>query len=93
MNLVAVEGDDQRREVALRLSAIEGVTIPEAALNKRPSFKLGVLSGSGNLEKFLAAFDWMLSEIKEVQLRSDSDLLGDRPEGTHFESSASGTPG
>ena len=29
---------------------------PEATLNKRPTFKLSVLTDSGSLEKFLAAF-------------------------------------
>jgi hypothetical protein len=58
---------EKRKELAGRLSAIEGVTIPETALNKRPSFKLGLLTDSVNLEKFLAAFDWMLVEIKVVE--------------------------
>jgi hypothetical protein len=57
----------KRRELADRLSAIEGVSIPETALNKRPSFKLGLITELVNLEKFLAAFDWMLSEIKAVE--------------------------
>ena len=47
----------KRKELAQRLTAIEGVAIPETALNKRPSFRLGILTGSGNLETFLAAFD------------------------------------
>jgi hypothetical protein len=63
----------KRKELAQRLAAIEGVSIPEFALSKRPSFKLGILTDSGNLEKFLAAFDWMLSEIKEVENEKESD--------------------
>ena len=39
----------KRKELAQRLAAIEGVSIPEFALSKRPSFKLGILIGSGNL--------------------------------------------
>jgi hypothetical protein len=58
---------EKRKELAHRLSAIEGVSIPEASLNKRPSFKLGILARSGNLERFLATFDWMLSEIKAIE--------------------------
>ena len=65
-------GAEKRKELAHRLSAIEGVSIPEASLNKRPSFKLGILTRSGNLEKFLAAFDWMLSEIKAVENSQES---------------------
>jgi hypothetical protein len=63
----------KRKELAQRLAPIEGVSIPEFAQSKRPSFKLGKLIGSGNLEKFLAAFDWMLSEIKEVANENELD--------------------
>ena len=66
-------GAEQRRDLADRLSAIEGLSIPEAALDKRPSFGLGLLSGSGSLDRFLGAFDWMLSEIKNVENRMDAD--------------------
>jgi hypothetical protein len=67
MRLPPFSGEEKRRELANRLSGIQGVSIPEANLNKRPSFKLSVLTGSGCLEKFLAAFDWMLSEIKDAE--------------------------
>jgi hypothetical protein len=92
MKLPPFSGEDERRKLALRLSAIGGLSIPEAALNKRPSFKLSVLTGSGNLEKFLAAFDWMLSEIKKVEDEEVSHRLGDRPEGAHPVGSERGTP-
>jgi hypothetical protein len=65
-------GAEKRKELAHRLSAIEGVSIPEASLNKRPSFKLGILTRSDNLEKFLAVFDWMLAEIKAVENGQES---------------------
>jgi hypothetical protein len=92
MKMPPFSGEEQRRKLALRLSSIEGVSIPDAALNRRPSLKLGILSGPGNLEKFMAAFDWMLSEVKEIEMRADSDLLGDSPGGACVESSADGTP-
>jgi hypothetical protein len=59
--------EGKRRELAQRLSAIEGVSIPDMALTKRPSLKLDLLIKSDNLEKFLGAFDWMLSEIKRFE--------------------------
>ena len=61
---------EERKALADRLSAIRGVSIPEEALSKRPSFGLGLLTGAGRLEKFLEAFDWVLSEIKKVEVRS-----------------------
>jgi hypothetical protein len=58
---------EKRKELAHRLTEIQGISIPEIALNRRPSFKLRVLTLSDSLEKFLAAFDWALSEIKEIE--------------------------
>jgi hypothetical protein len=58
---------EKRKELAHRLTEIQGISISEIALNRRPSFKLSVLTLSGSLEKFLAAFDWVLSEIKKLE--------------------------
>jgi hypothetical protein len=35
----------------------------------------------GQLEKFVGAFDWVLSEIKKVEIKKDTDQPGDHPEG------------
>jgi hypothetical protein len=44
------------------------VSIPESSLNRRPSFKLGLLTGEGRLATFLEAFDWVLGEIKKAEV-------------------------
>jgi hypothetical protein len=59
--------DRMRMDLARRLSAIKGLSIPEDALKRRPSFKLSLLVQPDALEKFLGVFDWMLSEIKKVE--------------------------
>ena len=58
--------EGKRKELANRLSAI-GVSIPDEALKKRPTFGLRLLLEPGHLDKFLEAFDWVLSEIKKVE--------------------------
>jgi hypothetical protein len=58
--------DGKRKDLARRLSAI-GLSIPEEALKKRPTFGLSLLLEPGHLDKFVGAFDWMLSEIKKVE--------------------------
>lgn len=73
MKLPPFSGPEERRELANRLSVIDGLSIPETALNKRPSFGLGLLSGDGSLDKFLEVFDWVLSEIKNVEIKEESD--------------------
>jgi len=35
----------------------------------------------GQLDKFVGAFDWMLSEIKQVEIKTDSNQPVERPEG------------
>ena len=54
----------RRREILHRLNEISGVSIPESALNRRPSIPLAVLARDGNMEKFLAVFDWYLDEVR-----------------------------
>jgi hypothetical protein len=83
--------EGKRRELAQRLSAI-GLSIPEETLKKRPTFGLSLLLEPGRLDKFLEAFDWMLTEIKKVEIKEDSDQPADRPEGAHPENSEYGTP-
>ena len=73
MRRLPFDETEKRKELAERLSAIEGVSIPETTLDRRPSFKLGLITELVNLEKFLAAFDWMLSEIKAVENAQESD--------------------
>ena len=83
--------EGKREELAQRLSAI-GLSIPEEALKKRPTFGLSLLLKPGHLDKFVGAFDWMLTEIKNVEIKEDSDQPCERPEGAHPESSEYGTP-
>jgi hypothetical protein len=74
---------ERRRDLADRLTRIEGVSIPDAALDKRPSLGLRHLAKDGSLNTFLEAFDWVLSEIKSVENSLDADQPDDRPEGGH----------
>ena len=66
MKLLPFAEETKRKELAQRLSAI-GVSIPEDALKRRPTFGLGLLLEPGHLETFVEAFDWVLSEIKTVE--------------------------
>jgi hypothetical protein len=70
MRLPPFSEPEKRKELTYRLSEIQGLSIPETALSKRPSFKLSLLTGSPSLEKFLAVFDWVLSEVKKGEVDS-----------------------
>ncbi len=56
----------KRRELLRGLSAIR-LPIPQDALNRRPGFGLSLLREPSSLAKFLEAFDWVLSEIKNFE--------------------------
>ena len=58
--------EPKRKELAQRLSMI-GVSIPDEALTRRPTFSLSLLLAPGHFDKFVGAFDWVLSEIKKVE--------------------------
>jgi hypothetical protein len=53
-----------RRELASRLNAIEGVSIPDDALTRRPSIALGVLSTPSALQQFTQVFEWFLDQVE-----------------------------
>jgi hypothetical protein len=79
-------GEGERKELAARLVAIPGVSIPESSLDKRPSLRLGLLTGEGCLTTFLEVFDWVLSEIKKAEAEPD------HPEAAPSDSSDHGPP-
>ncbi|MFL5382271.1 MAG: hypothetical protein ACJ8GN_07125 [Longimicrobiaceae bacterium] len=56
--------EGRRMEILRRLNTIPGVTIPESALSRRPNISLEVLARDGNMDQFLAVFDWFLDEVR-----------------------------
>jgi hypothetical protein len=65
--LSQLNNEAKRRELANRLSQIEGISIPPSALTKRPSIPLGQLANEDSLSRFIGCFDWALGEIKAVE--------------------------
>jgi hypothetical protein len=61
--------EGKRKELAARLTTIPGVSIPDGSLNKRPSFKLGLLADKSSLATFLEAFDWVLGETRQAEVQ------------------------
>jgi hypothetical protein len=58
------ESTEKRLEILHRLNKIEGVSIPDDAIDRKPSIKLSLLAKPESLEKFLSVFSWMIDEIK-----------------------------
>jgi hypothetical protein len=64
----------KRKELAERLSAIE-LSIPDEALKRRPNFGLSLLKDPHSRAKFLEAFDWAMSEIKNAEQTAAAGAL------------------
>jgi len=58
------DSEEKRRELLRRLNAIEGVSIPEDAINRRPSIALDVLEENNRLDRVLEVFEWVITEIE-----------------------------
>lgn len=56
-----------RQELARRLASIDGISIPENSITKRPTFDLDLLSEADSLTRFLETFDWVLAEVKRLE--------------------------
>ena len=56
--------EEKRRELLGRLNAIEGVSIPEDAVARRPSIPLAVFADETRLAKFLRVYEWFLQEAQ-----------------------------
>jgi hypothetical protein len=66
MNVLPFVEVGNRKELARRLSAI-GFSIPDEALKGRPKFGLSLLLEPAQLDEFVRAFDWVLSEIENAE--------------------------
>lgn len=58
------DSEVKKRELLNRLNAIQGVSIPESALSKRPNIQLAVFSAPDRRKELLAVFNWFIAEIK-----------------------------
>ena len=56
--------EEKRRELLGRLNAIEGVSIPEDAVARRPSIPLAVFADETRLANFLRVYEWILQEAQ-----------------------------
>ncbi len=56
--------EEKRLELLKRLNTLPGVSIPRAAIAKRPTFPLAVLKEKTSRQQFLTIFDWVVQEIQ-----------------------------
>lgn len=57
------KSEELRRELLGRLNAIEGIALPDEAINRRPSIGMSALKDETALNEFLEVFDWVAQEI------------------------------
>jgi hypothetical protein len=61
--------ESKRRDLQRRLNGITGVQIPDAKLDKWPSFKISTLAEPEALAEFIRIMDWTFDETKEARRR------------------------
>jgi hypothetical protein len=60
------DSEDKRMEMLRRLNEIPGVSLPPESISKRPGIRMDLLTDAGALEKFKAAFEWYIEEVKKA---------------------------
>ncbi|HEU0015453.1 MAG TPA: hypothetical protein VFQ45_17315 [Longimicrobium sp.] len=58
--------EEARLDLLQRLNTIPGVSLGRDAIGRRPSIPLSVLAQEGALDRFLAAFEWFLEEVRKT---------------------------
>ena len=58
------DAEEKRRELLGRLNAIEGVSLGEDVLARRPSIPLSVFANEKSLGQLQEAFEWVMAEIE-----------------------------
>lgn len=56
---------EQRLELLRLLNEIPGVNLPNDSIEKFPSIPLSTLTQQGSLERFLAAIEWTIDQVKK----------------------------
>lgn len=56
--------DGRRLEIVQRLNQISGITIPESAVRRRPTFDLTLLDNADARGQFEAVIQWVIDEIR-----------------------------
>jgi hypothetical protein len=64
LNCPPFDGEDARLELIRRLNEIEGVSIPNDAIARRPTFNMVVLASDGDRRQFEAALEWAIEQVR-----------------------------
>ena len=59
------DAEEKRNELLKKLNSLEGVSLPEDSIHRRPSIPLNALSKSQNSDTFLNIFEWLIEEIRK----------------------------
>lgn len=56
---------EKRKEILKKLNEINGVSIPENKIDKRPSIDIKLLKDKSEYEKFIKIYDWFFDELNK----------------------------
>jgi hypothetical protein len=78
MRVPEFSSEQRRRELQQRLNMIPGVSIPDDALGRYPSFPLALLASEAGWSAFIEAMTWFASVFADGHRDSATELAGDR---------------
>lgn len=58
------DSEEKRLELLKKLNTIQGINLPESAINRRPSVPLAVLRDEHSLRQLLDIYDWYVEQVK-----------------------------
>jgi hypothetical protein len=64
------DAPEMRRELLNRLNAIQGVSLPDDSLSRRPGFPMNGLASEGCLDQFLDTLDWFVETVRADEAQS-----------------------
>ena len=59
------DNEEHRRDLLHRVNEIEGVALPDSAINSLRGIRLSLLSNEQQFSKLLSAMDWFVEELRK----------------------------
>lgn len=60
----------KRKAFLQKLNSLEGLNLPQEAINRKPTIKIALLNGEHHLKQFFEVLEWVINEVKTSNIVS-----------------------
>lgn len=60
----------KRKAFLQKLNSLEGLNLPQEAINRKPTIKIALLNGEHHLKQFFEVLEWVITEVKTSNIVS-----------------------